>query len=166
MSESVVFFSHSETQTQQLAECLGGLVQPGQVIALVGPLGAGKTRFAQGFGVGAGVSAEEVINSPTFTFINEYQGRVHICHVDVYRLDSMLEAETLGLEDYFYNDSVCLVEWADRIEAILPVERLEIALSYLSETERQLTISAFGRAYQELLSAMQQQLAEAGEPSL
>lgn len=145
------FFSHSEEQTRRLGAKLGKLAQAGQVIALLGDLGAGKTRLAQGFGAGLGVPADEVINSPTFTLINEYQGRLPFYHVDLYRLSQAVEAETLGLNDYFYGDGVTLIEWANRLGKDLPLERLEIELHHLSETKRRITIRACGPEHAELL---------------
>ncbi len=145
------FFSHSEEQTRRLGKKLGKLAQAGQVIALLGDLGAGKTRLAQGFGVGLDVSADEVINSPTFTLINEYQGRLPFYHVDLYRLSEAVEAETLGLDDYFYGDGVTLIEWANRLGDSLPPEHLEIELHHLDETKRRIVIRAFGAEYIELL---------------
>ena len=147
------FISHSEAQTVRLGGRLGTLAQPGQVIALSGDLGAGKTRWAQGFGRGLGVPAAEIINSPTFTFINQYQGRLTYYHIDVYRLTDAAEAETLGLDDYFYGAGVCLIEWADRIRDLLPPERLEIELYYMEETKRRIVMRAYGAEYDELLAA-------------
>ncbi len=145
------FFSHSEEQTRRLGAKLGRLAQAGQVIALLGDLGAGKTRLAQGFGAGLGVSADEVINSPTFTLINEYQGRLPFYHVDLYRLSQAVEAETLGLDDYLYGNGVTLIEWATRLGSNLPPERLEIELRHLDETKRRIIIRAYGPEHAELL---------------
>lgn len=147
------FISHSEAQTRRLGRKLGALVQAGQVVAMMGDLGTGKTRWAQGFGEGLEVPADEVISSPTFTFINQYQGRLVYYHIDLYRLTTVEEAETLGLEDYFYGDGVCLIEWADRIQTILPPEHLEVELHYLGETKRRVIMRAFGEEYKELLAA-------------
>ena len=150
---SLDFISHSETQTIRLGSRLGTLVQPGQVIALIGDLGTGKTRWAQGFGLGLQVPSEEVINSPTFTFINQYQGRLPLYHIDLYRLWDDAEADTLGLEDFFYGDGVCLIEWADRVRSRLPAERLEIELFYIQDTKRRVVIRALGREYLRLLTS-------------
>ena len=121
---------------------LGTLANPGDVIAVVGNLGAGKTRFAQGFGRGLGVADDEVINSPTFTLINEYAGRMPCYHIDVYRLSSAAEAETLGLDDYFYGEGVCLVEWANRITDSLPEHTLTIMIDDAGTQTRRITIRA------------------------
>jgi tRNA threonylcarbamoyladenosine biosynthesis protein TsaE len=150
---SLDFISHSEAQTIRLGSRLGTLVQPGQILALIGDLGTGKTRLAQGFGQGMQVSSDEIINSPTFTFINHYQGRLPLYHIDLYRLWDEAEADTLGLEDFFYGDGVCLVEWADRVRSRLPVERLEIELFYLQDTKRRIVVRALGVEYLQLLAA-------------
>lgn len=148
---SLDFISHSEDQTRRLGAKLGRLVEAGQIIALLGDLGAGKTRFAQGFGLGLDVADDEIINSPTFTFINQYQGRLTYYHIDLYRLDDPTEAETLGLEDYFYDAGVCLVEWANRL-LMLPAERLEIELHYLDDTKRRIVMRAYGPENKKLLN--------------
>lgn|GEM_PF-46518 len=139
--------TRSERETRRLGFLLGTLAVPTEVIALTGDLGAGKTRFAQGFGRGLGVPADEVINSPTFTLINQYQGRLTCYHIDLYRLTTEAEAETLGLDDIFYADGVCLVEWADRIPTELPADRVEIELHHLGETERKITVRAIGSQF-------------------
>ncbi len=147
--------THSETETRRLGALLGTLAIAEEVIALTGDLGAGKTRFAQGFGAGLGVPADEVINSPTFTLINQYRGRLTCYHIDLYRLSSAAEAETLGLDDLFYADGVCLVEWADRIPADLPADRVEIDMHHLSETERKITVRAVGTRFAAQINQLQ-----------
>jgi tRNA threonylcarbamoyladenosine biosynthesis protein TsaE len=137
---------------------LGALAQPGQVFALVGPLGAGKTRWAQGFGLGLDVPADVVINSPTFTFVNQYEGRLTLYHIDLYRLTNAPEAETLALDDYFYGDGVCIVEWANRITTALPPERLEVELYHLEETKRRIVMRACGSAYGKMLDQFRDQV--------
>ncbi len=139
--------THSEDETRQLGAIVGKLAEPGQVIALLGDLGAGKTRFVQGFGASIGVPATEIINSPTFTLINQYQGHLTCYHIDLYRLTNAPEIETLGLDDLLYGEGVCLIEWADRLEDDLLTDRLEVELHHLSDTERRITIRAFGAEY-------------------
>lgn len=150
------FISHSEDQTRRLGYRLGRLAEAGQVLALIGDLGTGKTRLAQGVGEGLNVPPETVINSPTFTFINQYHGRLVFYHIDLYRLTTSSEAETLGLDDYFEGDGLCLIEWANRLSAALPSERLEIELYYLDETKRRVIMRAYGRTHQALLAAFKQ----------
>lgn len=121
-----VYESRSPEETGRLARRLAERLDPGSVVALEGDLGAGKTTFAQAFARGLGV--QDVVNSPTFTLIKEYEGtRCPFYHMDVYRLTPE-EAEELGLEEYFGGDGISLVEWASRIEELLPGERLEVEL--------------------------------------
>lgn len=107
--------SASVERTQWLGETLGALLTPGDVVLLEGELGAGKTALTQGIGVGLGVRA--VINSPTFTILKEYRGRLPLYHFDLYRIERPDEVFALGFEDYFLDEGVCVIEWAERGEA-------------------------------------------------
>jgi tRNA threonylcarbamoyladenosine biosynthesis protein TsaE len=149
---SLDFISHGQAQTQRFGARLGELLQAGDVVCLAGELGAGKTCLAQGIGRGLGV--EGPITSPSFTLINEYrqkQARLPFYHVDLYRLGEAKETLTLGLEEYFYGEGVCVVEWADRVPEALPAEHLWIELRYIAETKRGLLMKAVGKRYEELL---------------
>lgn len=106
--------SASVEQTRRLGMALGRLLEPGDVVLLEGELGAGKTALTQGIGVGLGI--QSVINSPTFTILKEYTGRLPLYHFDLYRIESPEEVYALGFEDYFTGDGVCVVEWAERGE--------------------------------------------------
>jgi len=145
--------STGEAQTQAWGTQLGKLLQAGDVICLAGELGAGKTCLAQGIGRGLDIRAPIV--SPTFTLIREYRGRLPLYHVDCYRLSGPEEAWALGLDDYFYGEGVTVVEWADHIQALLPAERLWIALAYLDPTRRRLRWTATGDRYVKLLAKFQ-----------
>lgn len=123
-----------------IAERLGQLVQAGDVITLEGDLGAGKTSFTKGLAKGLGV--ERVVNSPTFTIIKEYKGRIPLYHMDVYRMED--ESEELGLDEYFYGEGVTVIEWASMILSQLPHDRLDISLYHLNETSRKITIQSTG----------------------
>jgi tRNA threonylcarbamoyladenosine biosynthesis protein TsaE len=101
-------------QTRRLGKALGALLAPGDVVLLEGELGAGKTALTQGIGAGLGVRA--VINSPTFTILKEYTGRLPLYHFDLYRIETPDEVYALGFEDYFSGEGVCVVEWAERGE--------------------------------------------------
>ncbi len=107
--------SASPDETRRLGEVLGGLLQAGDVVLLHGALGAGKTALTQGIGRGLGVVG--AVNSPTFTILKEHAGRLPLYHFDLYRLDDPAEVETLGFEQYFEGEGVCVVEWAERGEA-------------------------------------------------
>lgn len=138
--------SSSPEDTQQLAERLGELLQPGDVCTLEGDLGAGKTTFTKGLGRGLGV--KRTINSPTFTMIKEYVGRVPFYHMDVYRLED--SEEDLGFDEYFDGEGVTVVEWAHFIEEFLPEDRLEITIHYQNETERLIVLQTDSAHFEEM----------------
>lgn len=113
--------------TYQLGVTLGKKAQKGEVYCLSGDLGVGKTLFSQGFAKGLGIA--ESVNSPTFTIIQEYpEGCLPFYHFDVYRIADVDEMEEIGYEDYFYGEGVCLIEWAELIDEILPKRRIEITI--------------------------------------
>lgn len=131
--------SSSLEETEQLAAWLAARAEPGTVIGLDGDLGAGKTAFSQQFARHLGVNG--VVNSPTFTIIKEYEGRLPLYHMDVYRL-SVDEADELGLDEYFYGEGVCLVEWSSLITELMPEQYLHIQLETTGETNRIITLSS------------------------
>ena len=140
--------AQQEEDTVALAAWLAGQAVPGTVIALDGDLGAGKTRFSQAFAAAIGV--EGVVNSPTFTIIKEYtSGSMPLYHMDVYRL-SQMEADELGLDDYFYGQGVSLVEWASLIPELLPAERLELYIEHLGDERRLIRLRGIGERYADL----------------
>lgn len=116
----------SADETMTLAESVGALLRPGDVVVLAGDLGLGKTTFAKG--VGRALAVDEPVVSPTFTIVRQYDGRLPLVHVDVYRLDHLQELHDLGLEELIDDDAVTLVEWGDAVAAYLPSERLEVRL--------------------------------------
>ncbi|RDY66680.1 MULTISPECIES: tRNA (adenosine(37)-N6)-threonylcarbamoyltransferase complex ATPase subunit type 1 TsaE [Halobacillus] len=138
--------SSSTEETQQMAEKLGQRLQPGDVLTLEGDLGAGKTTFTKGLGKGLGV--KRTINSPTFTIMKEYQGRIPFYHMDVYRLEE--SDEDLGFDEYFEGDGVTVVEWAQFIHEFLPDERLDITIRYLDDSTRLFTLKAASGHYEAL----------------
>ncbi|MCM1027545.1 MAG: tRNA (adenosine(37)-N6)-threonylcarbamoyltransferase complex ATPase subunit type 1 TsaE [Roseburia sp.] len=115
----VILEPESPEETFSLGRCLGQAAEPGEVYMLIGDLGVGKTVFTQGFA--AGLDVTETVNSPTFTILQIYEeGRLPLYHFDVYRIEDVEEMEEIGCEDCFYGDGVSIIEWADRIEEILP----------------------------------------------
>lgn len=126
----------SADETTSLGERLGKQLKPGDVIALFGDLGAGKTTLTKGIAAGLGLEAD--IHSPTFTLIHEHMGAVALYHVDLYRLSHEQEVETLGLEEYIYSDGVTIIEWADKMKSMLPSQRLDITLRMTGDTGREL----------------------------
>src|SRR5205807_4522045 len=118
---------------------LGGLLFPGAVIALIGPLGAGKTQLVRAVAEGLGIKNSRAVTSPTFVLIQEYDGRLPIYHFDTYRLARERDFVDLGIQEYFEGGGVCLIEWADRVEQSLPEEYLRLAFEVTGETTRRLT---------------------------
>ena len=119
----MIIETFSEQETRAFGERLGAQAKPGSIYTLTGDLGVGKTVFTQGLGV------EEPVNSPTFTIVQEYgEGRLPFYHFDVYRIGNVDEMEEIGYEDYFCGGGVCLIEWANLIEEILPEERFVITI--------------------------------------
>jgi len=151
--DTIDFISHSEAQTRRLGARLGELLQGGEIIALQGELGSGKTRWAQG--VGQGLQVDDLITSPTFTLVNEYQGRLTLYHIDLYRIGHAREAWTFGLEDYLYGDGVCVIEWPVRIAEVLPLDCLWVTFTFLDDTKRRITMHADGDRCHELLKEFQ-----------
>jgi tRNA threonylcarbamoyladenosine biosynthesis protein TsaE len=129
----------SEEETERLGQALADVCDPGCVIGLIGPLGAGKTRLVRAVAESLGVDPD-AIASPTFVLIHEYAGRIPVYHFDVFRLESPQEFEDLGVADYWSAGGVCLVEWADRVRALLPVDAWQIRIEPLEPTRRRVEI--------------------------
>ncbi|CEA03812.1 tRNA threonylcarbamoyladenosine biosynthesis protein TsaE [Metalysinibacillus saudimassiliensis] len=143
---TVIIEIASPEETSALATKLAQLVAAQDTITLEGDLGAGKTTFTQAFAKGLGV--KRVVNSPTFTIMKQYTGRLPFNHLDVYRLAD--SDEDLGWDEIFYGDAVTIVEWAHLIEADLPAERLAIRIERTGDTARRFTITAIGERYEQL----------------
>jgi tRNA threonylcarbamoyladenosine biosynthesis protein TsaE len=143
MSHMLTISLPSEAETAAFGQMLAKPLRPGDVVTLLGPLGAGKTRLAKAIAAAFGVP-DEVVNSPTFTLIQEYAGDIPIRHCDVYRLKSPAEFPDLGLDDLFSPEGIALIEWADRVAEFLPEDRLEIRLEAVGVNERQATLVGYG----------------------
>jgi tRNA threonylcarbamoyladenosine biosynthesis protein TsaE len=141
--------SDSHARTQALGEKLGRALAAGDTVALVGELGAGKTAFVQGMARGLGVTG--AVKSPSFTIVNEHDGRVPLFHVDFYRLESAAELHNIGFDEYFGRGGVVVVEWADRFADALPAERLDVRIEILDGDARLFHVSGPAR----LASALQ-----------
>jgi len=140
---SLMIESNSAKQTEEIGQKLATILEPGDIIALTGELGAGKTVLTKG--IAKGLEVKETITSPTFTIIREYQGRLPLFHFDVYRIESP-QLEELGYEEYFFSDGVSIIEWSERIADKLPKNYLEVAIDYgLKENERKLDFIAHGK---------------------
>ena len=120
------FESFSAEETYALGKKLGEEAKPGAVYCLSGDLGVGKTVFTKGFAVGLGVT--DTVNSPTFTIVQEYKGRLPFYHFDVYRIEEPEEMEEIGYEDYFYGDGACMIEWAELIEELIPADAVKVRI--------------------------------------
>jgi tRNA threonylcarbamoyladenosine biosynthesis protein TsaE len=141
--------SHSLAQTQRLGVRLGELLRGGELLLLDGDLGTGKTSLTQGIAEGLGV--REVVSSPTFTLLKEYEGRLPLYHFDLYRLEDATEILDLGFEEYFESNGVCVVEWAGKADSLWPSEHLRIRLKMVSETKRGVLLGGQGARYIDLL---------------
>jgi tRNA threonylcarbamoyladenosine biosynthesis protein TsaE len=147
------FFSRSPEQTRRIGRRLGGALQPGDVICLQGDLGAGKTTFVQG--VAQGWGSLDSVSSPTFILVNVYRrgDEAHLFHMDAYRLESAPEAEELDLEAMLAQGPL-LIEWPERIDGLVPDERLWIRLEHVDEEEREMNFQAAGKRYDDLLEVI------------
>lgn len=124
-----IFKTESPAETQALGEKLGKTLKQGDVIALIGDLGTGKTCLTQGIARGVGIAPDEVVNSPSYILINEYNGAMPIYHIDLYRLENSAEIAELGLSEYMDGDGICIIEWAERIADTLPDTCIKIHIT-------------------------------------
>ena len=144
--KQIEWISYGEEDTEQLANSLASRLKGGDVIALEGDLGAGKTAFTKGLAKGLGIT--RTVNSPTFTIIKEYQGRLPLYHMDVYRVSE--SDEDLGFDEYFEGEGVTVVEWAHLIKEQLPEDLLVIHIYRLDDDHRRFVFEAHGNRYVEL----------------
>lgn len=138
---NLTLISNSAEDTQIIGKIIGEYLLGGDVVALIGELGSGKTCITRGIARGVGVPEKYRITSPTFTLINEYPGKKTLYHLDIYRLSGQQDLEDMGYEEYFYSDGITVIEWAEKIEEILPEECFTIRLTYLGENRREINIS-------------------------
>lgn len=134
-------------ETISLGKRIGELLKPHMLITLNGDLGAGKTTFTKG--IGKGLNIKRIINSPTFTILKQYQGTLGLSHFDAYRLEG--ESDDLGFEEIIDSDDVCVVEWSEFIEDILPRERLEIVIRRIDDNKREFVLNPIGKQYELLV---------------
>ena len=156
-AHTLEFFSRSPEQTRRVGMRLGSLLQPGDMICLQGDLGAGKTTLVQGLAQGWG--SLDPVSSPTFIIVNNYRrpDDGQLFHMDAYRLDSTPEAAELDLDEMLAQGSL-LIEWPERIQAILPQDCMWISFEYVAEENRQMLIKAKGTRYDDLLTELRQDL--------
>ncbi len=156
----LILSSESPAQTMYWGKLLGMLLAGGDVVALVGELGGGKTTLTQGIADGLGVGKDCYVTSPTFTIINEYKGGVPVYHLDFYRIESPAEVDNLGLEEYFSGEGVAIVEWAEKIESFLPKEYLMIIFEYVDYSVRKVGMSGIGKRYIDIVDRMEMEICE------
>ena len=133
--------SKSPNETIELGRKIGLQLKGGEVVAVCGVLGSGKTHLIKGIAAGAGAESQREVTSPTFVIVNEYTGRLDICHIDAYRLGSIAEFEMLGFDDFCYPRSVVLIEWADKIESALQaIDYIRIELNHNGKNKRKIHI--------------------------
>ncbi len=136
------FISKSESDTVRYGREFARRLGPGSFVGLYGNLGAGKTHFVKG--VCEAFDVSEVVNSPTFTIVNEYHGKLPVFHIDLYRMKNIEEILDIGFDEYLEGGGVCLVEWAEKLDGILPANRFEVRMTLIDDATREITISTEG----------------------
>jgi tRNA threonylcarbamoyladenosine biosynthesis protein TsaE len=131
--------TESDQETIRAGQALAPLLKGGDVVGLVGDLGSGKTWFTKGIALGLGVNPGTVVTSPTFVIVNVYEARLTLFHVDIYRLQSLGEFYSAGLDEYLYGKGIAAMEWADRWPEVLPAETLKVEFVILDDHRRQIT---------------------------
>ena len=147
----VKIYLENEEKTREIGSKLGELLTPKSVICLIGDLGAGKTTMTQSLARALGV--DDYITSPTFTIVNEYEGKMPLYHFDVYRIGSSEEMYDIGFDEYIDGDGVCIIEWANLIEDILPDEYLYIELRY-KDMSREMILNPIGKKYEKIVEEL------------
>ena len=149
----MVVTTRSAAETELLGECLGRVLEAGDVVTLSGDLGAGKTRFAQGVAAGLGVDHAHPVTSPTYTILNEHQGRLPLYHFDFYRFGTGADLRDLGFEEYIAGAGVCLAEWPERLAGGFSEEYLEISIDVAGDETRKITVTHHGVAYEQKVAS-------------
>jgi len=149
------FFSSSPAATLNLGKKIGEYLQAGSIIALTGELGCGKTLLTRGICTGLGVPPRQV-NSPTFVLVNEYQGRLHVLHMDLYRLGSIEDGFEIGMMDYFSRavSGVMIIEWAEKMALLLPKDVLNIEFEILAARKRRIVLTSAGKIFNGLFKEL------------
>jgi tRNA threonylcarbamoyladenosine biosynthesis protein TsaE len=149
-AKALTIISHTPQETERIGSLLGTMLIPGDVIALAGELGSGKTTLVRGLAQGMGFSGEEVA-SPSFTLVNEYDGPLPLFHIDLYRLRDAGELREIGYEEYVSEAGVAVIEWADRVLDAIPNESLWITLRYHSTEQREIEMQPHGDRYEKMI---------------
>lgn len=148
----IKIITNSPKETEKLGEKIGRLLNSGDVLCLDGDLGAGKTTLTQS--IAKGLDVDDYVTSPTFTIVNEYEGRFHVNHFDVYRIADVDEMYDIGYEEYVYSDSVTIIEWASMIDEILPEDRIEIKINKLQDDAREIKIEVRGNGNKDIIEEL------------
>ncbi len=151
---SIRIITNSPEETLNIASVLASNLSGGEVIALIGDLGAGKTVFVKGIAKGMGIQGYDYVNSPTFVVVKEYKGPIDLYHFDVYRLNESSFCDTLDYKRYFYGSGITVIEWADKIREELPEEYLKVEIEYKGKNERGILFSPFGNKYKNIIKKL------------
>ncbi|MBE9536315.1 MAG: tRNA (adenosine(37)-N6)-threonylcarbamoyltransferase complex ATPase subunit type 1 TsaE [Proteobacteria bacterium] len=157
MNTPFLFVADSVEKTNSLGRELGSVVRAGDMIALSGELGAGKTTFVKALATGLGISEDDV-SSPSYTLLNEYDGRIPMYHFDLYRLEGADDVDDLGFDEYMDGDGLAVVEWADVAPQILPSEYLEIKIMIKGKESRNLELKGIGERYVKLVEHLREDM--------
>lgn len=147
----MIFKTTRMEETMRFGKKLGMVLSPGDVVALVGELGAGKTTLVKGIAQGLGVTDGRAVKSPTFSLVHKYEGRIPIYHFDAYRLEDAQEMLDIGSDEMIYGNGVAIVEWADKVSECLPKEYLQITLTAVSVYERTVELRSYGSRYDTII---------------
>lgn len=152
--------SLSADDTIRLGKLLGAFLVPGDLVALAGEPGSGKTWLTKGIALGMGVNPKVVVTSPSFSLVNEYEGRFLLCHMDIYRLDTLEDFFASGLEEYFFLDAVVVMEWANRWPRVLPENSVTVKISIPTEGSRDIFFSGGGGRAFRIVEMLKQKVDE------
>jgi len=147
-------------QTLHLGQVFGRMLPKASMVALIGDLGSGKTLLARGIAKGLGVEDEREVSSPTFVLVNEYQGRIPVHHVDLYRLQGSVEVQDIGWEEFISGPGVTLVEWAEKVPDLLPEDRIEVHLYWVGAGERKLVFVGKDQTARDLVNHLRKKWLE------
>jgi len=154
------FLTTSQEETEALGRRLGALLGPGDFLALRGDLGGGKTCFTRGVVQAVAPESAHLVASPTFAIMNHYPGRLPVYHFDFYRMASEDDIADLGFMDYLYGEGVCIAEWSERLENLLPADHLRITFQYAGDDRRRISVEARGAGPEILLSRLREAYTE------
>ena len=143
------YFCKNISQTKRLGRKIASVLKEGSVVAMSGDLGAGKTSLSQGICLGLGVDRKVAVNSPTFTIVNQYSGKCDINHIDFYRIHTSDEFYLTGLDEFFSEDSITIIEWADKFDDIIPDSAVWVYLEFIDINSRKIFIEYSGSIYDE-----------------